>query len=735
MSSAGAGLWSVDLGTGRIWATERTFELFGFGTGEELTVEKVLGSVHPEDHERIGQAVQQTLQSGQETVADCRVVLPGGNVCWIASRGRTHANSAGAPNRVLGVSVDITDRKRAEMALRESEERFRQVAENVGDFIWEVDANGLYRYTSPSVEKILGYRADDLIGKKHFYDLFAPEIREELKSAAFKVFATKQPFRAFPNPNVSKSGKVVHLETSGAPVLDAAGSLVGYRGADTDVTERQEMENKIKKAAEEWQTTFDSSQDLIFILDKDFKIVRVNAATLSFFKLPIERILGNPCYSLMHGTGEPPEICPFRAVMETKRHEETEFYDPKRDAWFQVSVDPILDGNGEIEGVVHRVQEITKRKQAEVEIAASALRYRTVADYTYDWEYWSAPDGTLNYVSPSCERITGYSVQEFIDNPSLLTGIIVLEDNIAWNKHDHDARTELRMREVQFRIRTRSGEVRWIDHTCVPVSDAQGKPLGIRASNRDITDRKKAEIEAQQHRDELARVNRLGTIGELTSSLAHELNQPLTAIRNYANAALRFLSRGEPDLSKAREALDGIVQNDRRAAEVIQRVRALLRREEPRYDLLYINDVIRDILTFLQSDSILEGLSIEIELAPGLPAVLGDRVQLQQVLVNLILNAVAAMHEIRPDLRKVVIRTEKQEDQGVKVSVRDSGVGIDQAHKDRMFEPFYTTKPEGMGMGLPISLGIIHAHGGSMGAENNPDRGATFYFTLPIKDK
>ena len=144
----------------------------------------------------------------------------------------------------------MTERKRAEEALRQSEERFRQVAENVGDFIWEVDANGLYRYTSPSVEKILGYRPDELVGKKHFYDLFVPEVREELKAAAFNAFAAKQSFRGFPNPNLSKEGKVVHLETSGAPVLDAAGNLAGYRGADTDVTERKRAEEELRKYQE-----------------------------------------------------------------------------------------------------------------------------------------------------------------------------------------------------------------------------------------------------------------------------------------------------------------------------------------------------------------------------------------------------------------------------------------------------------------------------------------------------
>jgi PAS domain S-box-containing protein len=372
-----------------------------------------------------------------------------------------------------------------------------------------------------------------------------------------------------------------------------------------------------------------------------------------------------------------------------------------------------------------------RRKRAEIEIAASALRYRTVADYTHDWEYWSAPDGTFSYVSPSCERVTGYSVREFIGDPSLFRKIIIPEDRETWEKHGHDARDRLKLLEIEFRIRTKGGETRWIGHVCQPVSDAQGNSLGIRASNRDISERKKAEFEAQQHRNELAHVNRIATMGELTSSLAHELNQPLAAIRNYANAAQRYLSQGKADLTKVREALEGILRDDRRAAEVISRVRGLLKKEEPRYRLVHMNDVIRGILAFIRSDSILEGLSIQTELAPGLPAVSGDQVQLQQVLLNLMLNAVDAMNNAKSNLRKLVIKTENEEDRGVKVSVRDFGSGIDEAHRDKLFEPFYTTKSAGMGMGLPISQRIIHAHGGEIQAENNPDGGATFYFTLP----
>jgi PAS domain S-box-containing protein len=365
-------------------------------------------------------------------------------------------------------------------------------------------------------------------------------------------------------------------------------------------------------------------------------------------------------------------------------------------------------------------------------VASSELRYRTVADYTHDWEYWSAPDGRLHYVSPSCERITGYSPQEFLDNPSLRYEIIIAEDRGIWDRHKDEARTEFKSQEIQFRILARDGEIRWIDHGCQPVIDQKGQFQGFRASNRDVTARKTAESKAQQHRDELSHVTRVTAMGELTSSLAHELNQPLAAILNYANAAQRFLAGAEPNLSKVSAALHGIIRDDQRAAEVIRSVQALLKKQDPHYSVLDLNSVIQEYLDLLPGDAIMKGLSIVTELAPGLPRVRGDRVQLQQVLLNLTLNAVAAMNPVMLDFPGLVVRTEIREDQGVKVSVRDFGVGLDEAHQDRLFETLYTTKPEGLGMGLAICQNIIQAHGGSIWAENNPDQGATFCFTLPI---
>jgi PAS domain S-box-containing protein len=377
------------------------------------------------------------------------------------------------------------------------------------------------------------------------------------------------------------------------------------------------------------------------------------------------------------------------------------------------------------------IANLRKRRRAEQAVASSEVRYRTVADYTYDWEYWSAPDGSLNYVSPSCERITGYRPQEFLDNPPLRCEIIIPEDRWIWDRHKGDARTEFEPQEIQFRILTRDGKVRWIDHACRSVTDQNGQFQGFRASNRDVTARKIAETKAQQLRDELSHVTRVAAMGELTSALAHELNQPLAAILNYANAAQRFLAGAEPNLSKVSEALQGIVRDDKRAAEVIGRVRALLKKQEPRYRTLDMNNVIKEYLELIPGDTIMRGLSIVTELAPGLPPVRGDPVQLQQVLLNLTLNAAAAMSHVRLDFPRLVFRTEGWNDQGVKVSVRDFGAGIDEDQKERIFEPLHTTKPEGLGMGLAICQNIISAHGGSIWAENNPDRGATFHFALP----
>jgi two-component system sensor kinase FixL len=199
-----------------------------------------------------------------------------------------------------------------------------------------------------------------------------------------------------------------------------------------------------------------------------------------------------------------------------------------------------------------------------------------------------------------------------------------------------------------------------------------------------------------------------------------------------AQAALRFLAQDEPDFQEVRDILQDIVADDRRANEVIHRLRLLLRRARPELAQLAINALIGDVLTLLRREVFLRGIEIEVHLGADLPPVVGDRVQLQQVLLNLVFNAADAMAEREPEYRRLIIRTERGDEGKVRVAVRDFGTGLDGQNLHRLFEPFYSTKPEGLGMGLAISRSIVEAHGGHLWAANNPDRGATFMFTVRI---
>ena len=264
-----------------------------------------------------------------------------------------------------------------------------------------------------------------------------------------------------------------------------------------------------------------------------------------------------------------------------------------------------------------------------------------------------------------------------------------------------------------------------------PIHTSEG--LFVLASIVDITERKQAELEAARQRHDLAHLARVTTLGELSSSLAHELTHPLTAILSNAQAAQRFLEGDDVDLSEVREILNDIVTEDQRAAEVIHRLRRLLKKGEPQNycDDVDLNEVIRDVLKLMRNDLINQNVTVDTDLAQNLPAVTGDRVQLQQVVLNLVVNACEAMAGNGSSKRQLLIAS-KMTKSAVRVSVTDRGGGIPEEKMEQVFERFFTTKKKGMGLGLPICRTIIDAHRGKIWATNNADRGATFHFRLPI---
>lgn len=515
-----------------------------------------------------------------------------------------------------------------------------------------------------------------------------------------------------------------------------------------------------------------------------------------------------------------------------------------------------------IEGDLRIMFEAFEREQVvRLELAEADFAYRIVADYTYDWEYWVNPDDTIRYMSASAERITGYTHQQFIDNPPLRWEIIVPEDRDIWDRHYAEERRDPKFYEVQFRIRRKDGQIRWIEHACQPVKSPSGEFWGHRVSNRDITpskhaeealrrseqslseaqriahlgnwdwnilanelswsdevyrifglrpgefgatydaflasvhpdDRnavkkavdeslvsphtpysiehrvvlpdgserivhergevtfnetgnpvrmigtvhditelKKAEVEAFHARRELMRIERVSHMGELTASLAHELNQPLTAILSNARAALRFLQSDRLDLVELREILQDIANDDKRASDIIRGVRSMLKQEEVEQETISINDIVRDMISLFHSEAIIRNIEVEMNLTEPSPSVHVDRVQIQQVILNLIMNAAEIMSQSGTENRKIILQTRPIDRGTVQVAMRDFGPGIAEKDLDHIFEPFFTTKRSGLGMGLSISRTIIEAHGGRIWVENNPDKGVTFYFEIPV---
>jgi two-component system, LuxR family, sensor kinase FixL len=262
--------------------------------------------------------------------------------------------------------------------------------------------------------------------------------------------------------------------------------------------------------------------------------------------------------------------------------------------------------------------------------------------------------------------------------------------------------------------------------------DTLGKSARMLGVAIDTTGRRQSELELGQQRNELAHLSRVTMLGELAGSLAHELNQPLTAILSNAQAAQRFLAHDSTDLSEVRDILADIVAEDKRAGEVIRRLRLLLKKGEVQLQPIRVNEVVLEVLKLVRSDLVNQGVTARTELAPDLPALHGDRVQLQQVLLNLVMNACDAMASAVRDDRQILICTDQVGGESVRISVSDRGAGIAPENLERVFEAFYSTKPHGMGLGLAVCRTIITAHGGNLWAANNPGRGATFHLTLPM---
>jgi PAS domain S-box-containing protein len=376
-----------------------------------------------------------------------------------------------------------------------------------------------------------------------------------------------------------------------------------------------------------------------------------------------------------------------------------------------------------VRGVAH---DITERMQTEKELRASEELFRQLAENIREVFYLrDAQKLQLFYVSPAYEQVWGRTRQSLYEAPYSFLDAIHPDDreNASRSYFNHEPFMH------EYRIVRPDGGVRWILDRGFPVRDSEGRVYRLAGLAEDITARKLAEQALRESQAETARVSRIVTMGELTASIAHEINQPLAAVATNASASLHWLAVQPPNLAEAREAMTGAMQEAQRASRVIDRVRTLLKKASPELRILNVNDVIREVLSLADSELTASGVAVQLALAPDV-AVIGDRVQLQQVVLNLIMNAMDAMAAVTDRPRTLAIKSVKDVEDVV-VEVQDSGKGLDPEQVSRIFDSFFTTKPDGIGMGLSISRSIVEAHGGQLIASPACPHGALFQVVLP----
>jgi PAS domain S-box-containing protein len=370
-----------------------------------------------------------------------------------------------------------------------------------------------------------------------------------------------------------------------------------------------------------------------------------------------------------------------------------------------------------------------ERQRAEETVRQSEKQLRDVIE-TVPAIVWTAlPDGSNVFANRGWAEYTGRSAEDTA-GAGWQTAAHP-EDVERYVEEWHASLATGEPFEGEVRLRAADGVYRWFLARGMPLRDEQGQILRWYGVLTDIEDRKRAEEELQKMQAELAHVTRVTTMGELTSSIAHEVNQPLAAIVMNGNAALRWLAFDPPNIAKARASAEAILSDGERASQFIARTRALLKKAPPQKSPVDINELLQEVLALTHYEVVRSAVPLRTDLEAGLPLPLGDRVQLQQVVLNLVVNAVEAMRGVDGRQRELRIATRKDGADAVRVTVRDTGTGFDPQAAARLFDAFFTTKPKGLGMGLAISRSIIEAHGGRLWAEPNDPHGATFHFTLP----
>jgi PAS domain S-box-containing protein len=739
------GYWIWDLDTNCLTWADETYRIFGLKPQERpIDTKQFQQMVHPEDRERFQQATQEALRNKEARVdIEFRIVRPSGEIRTVQSRGSIKKSAPGQPIHRFGTVQDITDRKRAEEALRslssdlqESKVKLEEAQRITHVGYWERDLTTDRISWSDETYRIYG-----LEPQEHPMDLIAlrQKIHPEDREIVFRALADA--LGGGPRYNVEfrvvrPSGEVRTIHSKGDVKTDASGRRVLMFGTVQDITDRKRADEALRRSqfylsegqrlAHMGSWAYGSSGGFDYWSDELFQIYgrdpRKGAPTLDEY------------LSLLH-------VLDRDSMAETIKtmHRERIGCDVKKRIvgpngelrYVRCVGIPVIEGEV-LKGFLGTAMDITDQEllTQELERQRAYLTEAQRLTHTGSW-VWRVSDRSAVHLSEEWYRIFEFNPADGAPDWETRLGRVHPEDRLLW-KGTLDRSVEKKSDyDLEFRIVVPSGIVKWLRTVGHPVFSDARELIQFVGTSTDITERKSAEQERErlhQLEGELLHTNRMSMLGEMAATLAHEIKQPIAAAINSANSCIEWLAHEPPNLDRARAAAGKINKYGNRAAEIIDRIRSFYRKAPPRHELLNVNPIIFEILTLLEGEANRSSVAMRTDLAPELPEVVADRVQLQQVFMNLMLNAIEAMKNSGGEL---VVKSQMQQDGQPLFSVSDTGPGLPAESVEQIFSAFFTTKPQGSGMGLAISRTIVESHGGRLWASTNDGTGAAFHFTLP----
>ncbi len=596
---------------------------------------------------------------------------------------------------------------------------------------WAFDTTG-FSYWSSELFRVHGL---DPRGKpptvEEYLALVHPEDCAFMKRSIAKMLDDHLAFD-FTKRIVRPDGEIRHVRSVGVPVTQA-GLFQGFLGTEMDVTEQEQLTEELRRNGKELRDVIDTIPAIVWSALPDGFNTYINMRFVEYSGLSAEQTAGSGWQTAIHPDDLERSVGKWIEVVATGKPLENEVRFRRSDGQYRWHLDrgvPLRDEAGNIVKWYGVVTDIEDRKRAEEALRLSEQRFRLIVDnipglvctMSATGEVQLVSRQVLEYFRKSPEELKSWATSDAV-HPDDLPRVISAWASSIETGHPY---------EIEHRCRRGDGVYRWFQVRALPMRDDEGRITGWYNLLADIDDRKRAEEARDRLRHleaELAHINCVSTLGEMAASLAHEIKQPIAAAITSANCCIEWLAHEPPNLDRARAAAVRSDKHGNRAAEIIDRIRSFYKKSPPQRELVDANGVIHEMLTLLKGEATPSSITMRMDLSAELPQIMVDRVQLQQVFMNLMLNGIEAMQDSGGDL---TVKSELQDGQ-LQFSVSDTGVGLPPEAMDQIFSAFFTTKPQGSGMGLAISRSIVESHGGQLWASANRGAGATFHFTLPIQ--